>query len=63
MTETPQERLEYLRSQIRSECISYSELAELQGMVEYIDPYDVELLEWAGVSEEDYRKGIGIEDP
>jgi hypothetical protein len=43
-------RLEYLRSQIQAECISYGELAELQGLAEYIDS-DVELLEWAGVPE------------
>jgi hypothetical protein len=52
-------RLEYLRGEIRAERISYSELAELQSLVEHIDPSDAELLEWAGVSEEDYRKGIG----
>lgn len=48
-----QARVEYLRSQIRDECISYGELHELQGLAEtgYIDPDDVELLEWAGVPE------------
>jgi hypothetical protein len=46
-----QERLEYLRGEIRAERISYSEIAELQGLVEHIDPGDVELLEWAGVPE------------
>lgn len=45
------ERLEYLRSQIRAECISYGEIAELQGLVNEIEPGDVELLEWAGVGE------------
>ena len=45
------ERLEYLRSQIRAESISMSELVELQGMTDQIDPSDVELLEWAGVPE------------
>lgn len=45
------ERLEYLRGEIRAERISYGELAELQSLVEYIDPSDVELLEWAGVEE------------
>lgn len=44
-------RLEYLRGEIRAERISYSELHELQGMVDEIDPGDVELLEWAGVPE------------
>jgi hypothetical protein len=45
------ERLEYLRSQLRAECISWGELAELQGLAEYIAPGDVELLEPAGVPE------------
>ena len=44
-------RLEYLRKQIQSECISYGEIAELQGLAKYIDPSDVLLLEWAGVPE------------
>ncbi len=48
-----QERLEELRSEIRAERISYGEIAELQGLVEHIDPDDVELLEWAGVPEFD----------
>lgn len=48
---SPKERLEYLRSQIEAECISWGELAELQDLVEYIDPGDVQLLEWAGVPE------------
>lgn len=52
MTEI-QERLEYLRSQINAECISYGEIAELQGYAEdgHIDSGDVQLLEWAGVPE------------
>ena len=45
------ERLEYLRGQIHAESISYSEIADLQGLAEYIDPGDVELLQWAGVPE------------
>lgn len=45
------ERLEYLRSQIHAECISWGELAELQGLADEIEPGDVELLEWAGVPE------------
>lgn len=47
----PTERLEYLRSQLRAESISYGELAELQSLVKHIDPGDVELLEAAGVPE------------
>ena len=46
-----QARLEYLRGEIKAERISYSELAELQGLAKYIKPDDVELLEWAGVPE------------
>jgi len=45
------ERLEYLRGQLRAECISYYELHELQGLAEHIEPGDVELLEAAGVPE------------
>lgn len=43
--------LEYLRGQIQAECISYGEIAELQGLADQIAPGDVELLEWAGVPE------------
>jgi len=46
-----QQRLEYLRSQIEAESISYSEISELQGLAEFIDKSDVQLLEWAGVPE------------
>lgn len=54
-------QLEELRTAIHEERISWGELAELQAFAEQglIDPHDAELLEWAGVSEEDYRKGIG----
>ena len=44
-------RLEYLRDQLRAERISTGELIELQGLVGYIQPGDVELLEAAGVPE------------
>lgn len=44
-------RLEYLRGEIHAERISYGEVAELQALAQYIDPSDVELLEWAGVPE------------
>lgn len=44
-------RLEYLRSQIDKECISQGELLELQGLADFIEPGDVQLLEWAGVPE------------
>jgi len=49
--QTPRERLEYLRGELRAERISYGELAELAELVEYIEPGDVELLEAAGVPE------------
>lgn len=45
------ERLEYLRQELRAERISYGELAELQSLREHIEPGDVELLEAAGVPE------------
>jgi len=40
-------RLEYLRKQIKEECISYGEIAELHSLSEYIDDNDIELLQWA----------------
>lgn len=57
-TAVAKERLEQLRAVIDAECISYGELAELQGMVEYIDIHDVQLLEWAGVDEEEWHAAI-----
>ena len=48
-----EDRLEYLRGELRAERMSYGELAELQGLAESIDPSDVELLEAAGVPEHD----------
>lgn len=44
-------RLKYLRAEIDAERISYSEIAELQGLADYIDDADVQLLEWANVPE------------
>jgi hypothetical protein len=58
-----EERLEYLRGEIRNESISYDEIAELQSMKEYIAPDDVELLEWAGVEEyreDEYARGGSV---
>ena len=46
---TIKERLEYLRSELRSETISTGGLLELQSLAEHIAPGDVELLEAAGV--------------
>lgn len=48
---TVQDRLEYLRGELRAERISYGELAELQDLADEIDEGDVELLEAAGVPE------------
>ncbi len=45
-------RLEELRTELRNECISYAELAELQSLAQYIDKDDVELLEASGVPED-----------
>ena len=50
-SDAPEERLEYLRGEIRAERISYGEIAELTDLANYIEPSDVELLEWAGVEE------------
>lgn len=44
-------RLEQLRGELQAERISYSELAELWKLHEYIKPGDVELLQAAGVPE------------
>lgn len=49
-------RLEELRAEIRAERISWHELHELQGLADHIQPGDVELLEWAGVPEEEARE-------
>jgi hypothetical protein len=41
----PKERLEYLRGEIRRERISWGELLELQSLIQWLEPGDVELLE------------------
>jgi len=46
-------RLEYIREELKQERISYGELIELQSLVKYIDLTDIELLEAAGVPEND----------
>lgn len=48
---TIKERLEYIRAELRSNRISYSEILELQTLSKYIDNNDVELLEAAGIHE------------
>jgi hypothetical protein len=50
--ENIKKRLEELRTELRNECISYGELAELQSLIEYINKDDVELLQAAGVPED-----------
>lgn len=45
-------RLEELRSVIRSESISWGEIAELQSLSAFIGDGDVELAEWAGIPEQ-----------
>ncbi len=50
-TKEIKQRLEELRQELRNECISYGELAELQSLVKYIELDDVELLGAAGVPE------------
>jgi hypothetical protein len=40
------ERLEYLRQEIENERISYGEIIELNSLKNYIDPNDIELLQW-----------------
>lgn len=52
-----QERLEYLRGEIRKEDISYDEIVELESLREYIAPDDVELLQWVDVEEDEFAKG------
>lgn len=51
MAQNVQERLEQLRAQIEAERMSWGEIAELQSLAEFIDPGDVQLLEWAGTPE------------
>jgi hypothetical protein len=54
----PKKRLEEIRRELRAERISYGELAELADLREHIDPTDTELLEAAGVSEDEYRANL-----
>jgi hypothetical protein len=56
----PSQRLEELREALRSESISYGELAELQSLSEHIDKDDVELLFASGLAEfESEEKSLG----
>lgn len=62
-TDVAHKRLEYLRGELRAECISYGELAELESLAEYIDSEDVELLEAAGIWEAGSTYRIHISTP
>lgn len=57
--ETLEETLEVLREAIREERISYYQLYVLQSLGDegLIPDDDLELLQWAGVEEEDYVSG------
>jgi hypothetical protein len=55
MSQNHKERLEYLRCELRGERISYGELSELQSLACHIEAGDMELLEAAGVSEDDAK--------
>lgn len=58
------QRLEYLRGEIKNESISVGEIAELQSLAQYIEDGDVELLQWAGVPEnEEEAPSHEEEDP
>ena len=54
------ERLEYLRGEIRAERMSYGDIAELQSLWKWIDADDVELLEWARPEVDVWKKGTTI---
>lgn len=45
------ERLEYLREEIQNERISYGEIIELDNLKKYINPNDIELLQWVSPEE------------
>ena len=51
---TIEDRLEYLRRELRAERISYDGLHELQSLAAHIKPGDVELAEPAGIPEAEF---------
>lgn len=55
-------RLEGIRKALKNGNISYGELAELQGLVNYIDEGDVELQEAAGLPEYEIEISWHIDD-
>lgn len=56
MVEKIKKRLEYLRGEIRKECISFGEILELQSLKEHIEKGDVELLQWAEDQSEEAKE-------
>jgi hypothetical protein len=44
-------KLEYLRAKVRKESMTYGDLVDLELLVKYIEPNDLELLQAAGVFE------------
>lgn len=44
-------RLEYLRQELKNECISYGELIELENLKDYIEEGDIELLQAINIEE------------
>ena len=50
-TEEIKQRLKYLEERITKENISYTEIMELQELVEHIPEDNVTLREWAGIPE------------
>jgi hypothetical protein len=53
-------RLQDIRESIKNESVSYGELTELEGLAKqgYVEKDDVLLMQWAGVPESKYRKGL-----
>jgi hypothetical protein len=53
-------RLQDIRESIKNESISFGELIELEGLAKqgYVEKDDAQLLEWAGIPESKYRKGL-----
>lgn len=49
---TIQKRLEQIRKSIKAENISYGEILELENLKAYIQPEDIELLQWVGEPEQ-----------
>ena len=51
-------KLERLRKHIRQERISYKGISDLEDLAGYIEPGDVELLQWAMTEDEARDKGL-----